>query len=119
MEEQEKGYIYLGSSLYTAPVFFISKKDSAEKCIIMDYWKLNEWTVRDNGPLLNIKMQLEKLQGKGIFSKMNIRWGYKNHLIKKEDQYKVAFKMVYGTYIPRVVYFSLRNAPPFFQWMMA
>ena len=37
MEEQEKGYIYLGSSLYTAPVFFISKKDSAEKHIIMDY----------------------------------------------------------------------------------
>ena len=47
------------------------------------------------------------------------RWGYKNHLIKKEDQYKAVFKTVYGTYIPRVVYFSLRNAPPFFQWMMA
>ena len=29
------------------------------------------------------------------------------------------FKTVYGTYIPRVVYFSLRNAPPFFQWTMA
>jgi hypothetical protein len=64
-------------------------------------------------------MQLEKLQGKGIFSKMDIRWGYKNHLIKKEDQYKAMFKTVYRTYIPRVVYFGLRNAPLFFQWMMA
>jgi hypothetical protein len=49
---------------------------------------------------------------------MDIRWGYKNHHIKLEDQYKAAFKTVYGTYILRVVYFGLKNAPPFFQRMM-
>src|SRR6266851_4835899 len=64
-------------------------------------------------------MQLEKLQGKEIFTKMDIRWGYKNHQIKTEDQYKAAFKTVFETYIPRVVYFGLKNAPPFFQRMMA
>jgi len=64
-------------------------------------------------------MQLEKLQGKEIFTKMDIRWGYKNHHIKTEDQYKVAFKTVFEMYIPRVVYFSLKNAPSFFQRMMA
>jgi len=99
-EEEEKGYIYPGSSPYTAPVFFIGKKDSDEKCIIMDYRKLNEWTIRDNGPLPNIRTQLEKLQGKEIFSKMDIHWGYKNHHIKEEDQYKAAFKMTFGMYIP-------------------
>jgi len=31
----------------------------------------------------------------------------------------VAFKTVFGTYIPQVVYFSLNNAPLFFQWMIA
>ena len=50
---------------------------------------------------------------------MDIYWGYKNHRLKKEDQYKATFKMVYETYIPRVVYFGLKNAPPFFQRMMA
>jgi len=50
---------------------------------------------------------------------MDIRWGYKNHQIKTEDQYKAAFKTVFETYIPRVVYFGLKNAPPFFQRMMA
>ena len=85
----------------------------------MDYRKLNEWTIRDNGPLPNIRMQLEKLQEKEIFTKMDIRWGYKNHHIKTEDQYKAAFKTVFGTYIPRVVYFGLKNTPPFFQRMMA
>ena len=50
---------------------------------------------------------------------MDIRWGYKNHLIKEEDQYKAAFKTVFGTFILRVVYFGLKNALPFFQQMMA
>jgi len=30
-EEEAKGYIYKGSSPYTAPLFFIGKKDSEEK----------------------------------------------------------------------------------------
>ena len=53
-EEQEKGYIYPGSSSYTAPVFFIGKKDLDEKRIIIDYRRLNEWMIRDNGLLPNI-----------------------------------------------------------------
>jgi hypothetical protein len=118
-EEEEKGYIYQGSSPYTAPVFFIGKKDSKEKQIIMDYWKLNEWVVQDNGPLPNIQTQLEKLTGKKVFIKFDICWGYKNHRIKETDQPKAAFKTTYGTYILRVVYFRLKNVPPFFQRMMA
>ena len=118
-EEEDKGYIYKGSSPYTTPVFLIGKKDSDEKRVVMDYCKLNEWVVRDNGPLPNIRTQLEKLTGKQIFSKFDIRWGYKNYRIKEADQLKAAFKTVFGTYIPRVVYFRLKNAPPFFQRMMA
>jgi hypothetical protein len=118
-EEEEKGYIYKGSSPYTAPVFLIGKKDSEEKRVVMDYHRLNEWVVRDNGPLPNIHTQLEKLTGKQLFTKFDIRWGYKNHRINERDQFKAAFKTVFGTYIPRVVYFSLKNAPPFFQRMMA
>jgi len=30
-------------------------------------------------------VQLEKLQGKEIFLKMDIWWGYKNHQIKEDD----------------------------------
>jgi hypothetical protein len=35
-EEEEKGYIYKGSSPYTAPVFLIGKKDSKEKRVVID-----------------------------------------------------------------------------------
>jgi hypothetical protein len=54
LEEEALGQIYTGSSQYTAPVYFIGKKDSQEKWIIMDYRRLNEWTIHDNNPLPNI-----------------------------------------------------------------
>ena len=84
----------------------------------MDYHKLNQYTVRDNNPLPNIQLALEQLHGKRLFSKFDIRWGYNNIRIKEEDQYKAAFKTPKGTYVPRVMYFGLTNAPPFFQRTM-
>ena len=81
----------------------------------MDYQEINRWTKRDNNPLPNIRTALENLQGGELFSKFDLRWGYKNLRIKEEDQPKVAFKTIFGTYIPRVTYFGLTNAPPTFQ----
>ena len=118
LEEEELGRIYEGPSPYTAPVYFINKKDSSEKRIIMDYRQLNKHTVRDNNPLPNIQSALERLHGKLLFSKFDIRWGYNNIRIAEEDQHKAAFKTPQGTYIPRVMYFGLTNAPPFFQRTM-
>ena len=84
----------------------------------MDYRKINEWTVHDNNPLPNIQEALENFQGKGLFSKFDIRWGYNNIHLKEEDKHKAAFKTNFGTYIPQVMYFGLTNAPPFFQRVM-
>ncbi len=106
-EEEEKGYIYKGSSPYTAPVFFIGKKDSDKQQVIMDYQKLNEWVVHDNRPLPNIRTQLEKLTRKHIFTKFDIQWGYKNHHIKKEDQPTVLDSQSRQNLLN--VYFSLKS----------
>ena len=76
--ELELGRIQEEPSPYTSPVYFINKKDSEEKRIIMDYRKINKWTVRDNNPLPNIWEALENFRGKGLFSKFDIRWGYNN-----------------------------------------
>jgi len=46
-EEERKGYIKAGSSQYTSPVFFVGKKDSKELQPVMDYRKINEWTIHD------------------------------------------------------------------------
>jgi hypothetical protein len=115
LEEEALGRIYAGSSQYTAPVYFIGKKDSQEKRIIMDYRHLNEWTIHDNNPLPNITTAMECLHGKTLFSKFDIHMGYNNIRINEKDQYKAAIKTQFGTYIPCVMYFGLTNTPPFFQ----
>ncbi len=76
-EHLQKGYIQESSSPYTAPFFFIKKKDRKLRPI-QDYQKLNKQMIHDNYPLPLIKMILEQLQGQSLFTKFDIRWGYNN-----------------------------------------
>ena len=117
-EEEQKGYIKAGSLQYTSPVFFVGKKDSQELRPVMNYREINKWTVWDNNPLPNINTALENLKGGKLFSKFDLRWGYKNIRIKPEDQHKAAFKTTFGVYVSNVTYFGLTNAPPAFQRAM-
>ena len=98
-----------------APVFFVGKKDSDELRPVMDYREINKWTKQDHNPLPNIRTALENLREGELYSKFDIRWGYKNLRIRKEDQHKAAFKTMFGTYVPKVTYFGLTNALPTFQ----
>ena len=40
----EKGYIRPSKSQYSSPFFFVGKKDG-KLCPVVDYWKLNSFTV--------------------------------------------------------------------------
>jgi len=118
VEEERKGYIVPGNLPYTAPIFFARKKDLKELRLAMDYQEINKWTVWDNNTLPNIQTALENLQGGELFSKFDLRWGYKNLRIHQEDWEKATFKTVFGVYVPNVTYFGLTNAPPMFQQVL-
>ncbi len=116
-EHLRKGYIRESKSPYAAPFFFIKKKDGKLRPV-QDYRKLNEQTVRDNYPLPLIKTILEQLQGRSLFTKFDIRWGYNNIRIKEGDEWKAAFKTPTGLFEPRVMFFGLTNSPATFQRTM-
>jgi hypothetical protein len=61
-----------GVSQYVSPIFFIGKKDSGEKWVIIDYRRVNAQTVRDHNPMPGIRVAMERLQGKMLFSKFDI-----------------------------------------------
>jgi len=44
-QEKALGCIKEGPSQHVSPIFFIGKKDSGEKHIIIDYRRVNAWTV--------------------------------------------------------------------------
>jgi Reverse transcriptase (RNA-dependent DNA polymerase) len=69
-------------------------------------------------PIPRIEQILKSLHGKELFTIFNVRMGYNNVLIKKEDRWKAAFKTPYGLYQPRVMFFGLTNLPATFQRTM-
>jgi len=52
-QEKALGCIKEGPSQYISPIF-IGKKDSQEKCVIIDYRRVNAWTVQDHNPMPGI-----------------------------------------------------------------
>src|SRR5579863_8112730 len=63
----------------------------------------------------NVQVELDKLKGKWLFTKFDVRAGYNNILIDPEDAHKAAFKTPLSTYVPKVMTFGLSNAPSIFQ----
>ena len=93
------------------------KKDS-KKHMIQDYRYLNKFTIKNNYPLPLIGQLVDKLQGIGLFMKMDLRWGYNNIRIKEGDEWKAIFVCFHGAFKPLVMYFKLCNSPTTFQVMM-
>ena len=53
-----------------------------------------------------------------MFTSLDLRWGYNNIQIKKDDKWKAAFVTPLGAYEPMVMYFNITNSFPTFQQMM-
>jgi hypothetical protein len=85
-ENQALGYIEPTNSPYSSPFFFIKKKDGTLQPV-QDYREINKWTIRDVYPIPQITHILEQLQGKTLFTALDIRWGYNNIQIKPEDRH--------------------------------
>ena len=61
---------------------------------------------------------MDKLKGAKYFTKLDVRWGYNNIRIKKEDEWKAAFKTNKGLFEPTIMFFRMCNSPTTFQAMM-
>jgi hypothetical protein len=63
-------------------------------------------------------MELKKLSHHQLFSKFDVRAEYNNIRIKKQNQYKAAFKTPLEAFIPIVMTFGFCNAPSMFEKAM-
>jgi Reverse transcriptase (RNA-dependent DNA polymerase)/gag-polyprotein putative aspartyl protease len=113
-ENLEKGYIRPSKSDMASPLFFVGKKDGTKRPC-QDYRLLNEGTIKDAYPIPKITDLLRVLQKAKYFTKLDIRWGYNNVLIKEKDRHKAAFSTPFGLYEPNVMFFGLCNSPATFQ----
>ena len=74
--------------------------------------------IKNNYPLPLISDILKNTGTKKVFTKMDLRWGYNNVRIKKEDEWKVVFITPEGSFELTVMFFGLTNLPAMFQTMI-
>jgi Reverse transcriptase (RNA-dependent DNA polymerase) len=113
----EKGYIRPSQLPMASPFFFVSKKDGKLRPC-QDYRYLNDWTVKNSYSQLLILEIINKLKGAKYFTKLDVHWGYNNVRIRKEDEWKVAFKTNKGLFEPTMMFFGMCNSLATFQAMM-
>ena len=75
----------------------MKKKDGTLRLCI-DFRGLNQVTIKNTYPLPHIEELFDQLKGARVFSKLNLRKGYYQVRVKKEDISKTAFNNRYGHY---------------------
>src|SRR6266508_5685009 len=113
----DKCFIRPSSSSWGCPAMFVDKKDQTKR-LVVDYRQLNEVTVKNKYPLLDINILFDQLSGAKVFSKIDLRSGYHQIKVRAEDIPKIAFSARYGLYEYLVMSFGLTNAPFFFMYLM-
>jgi hypothetical protein len=116
-ELEQKGFIQESISPWGTPVIFVDKRDGGRK-MCGDYMNLSNVTIKNKYPLPRIQDLFDQVRGAGVFSKIDLRSGYHQIKIKKEDVPKTAFVSRYGHHEYLVVPFGLTNAQAIFMNLM-
>ncbi|KAH9727410.1 Endonuclease [Citrus sinensis] len=103
------GYIRPSNALFGAPILFQKKKDGSLRMCI-DYRALNKITIKNKYPIPLIVDLFDQLGKAQYFTKLNLRSGYYQMRIAKENKSRIACTTRYGSFEFLVILFGLTNA---------
>ena len=116
-EMMDEGVVKPSCSPWSSGVVLVRKKNG-EARFCFDYRRLNAITKKDVYPLPRIDDSLNRLAGAKYFSSLDLKSGYCQVSVAKEDQEKTAFATPDGLFEFTKMPFGLVNAPATFQRLM-
>jgi hypothetical protein len=110
----EREYIQYSINPTGTPILFILKKNGNFR-LYVNYRDFNKIIVKNRYPFPLMEKILNRLSGAAIYTKLDLKEIYYKIYIKKEDEWKTTFKIRYGHFKYKIIFFGLANAPAIFQ----
>ena len=114
---EKLGICYRGKSEWASPLMVTTKPDGGWR-VCGDYRRLNSMTPDDRYPVRTLSDFTSQLQGKKIFSKIDMLKGYHQIPVAEEDVCKTTVITPFGLFIFPRTPFGLKNAGQDFQRLM-
>ena len=107
-------FIWPSKSLAGTSILF-NKKPDGSLWLCVNYWGLNNFTIKNQYPLPLIDKALDRLGRAKQFTQLDLTSAYHQMRIREGDEWKTSFKTWYGHFKYQVILFGLSNAPASFQ----
>ncbi len=108
------GFIRPSKSPAGAPILFDKELDGS-LCLCVDYWGMNNLTIKNRYPLPSIGQSLDWLGRAKRFTQLDLTNAYHRMRIREDDEWKTAFRTRYCHFKYQVMPFGLSNAPASFK----
>ena len=117
-EMEKLGIIRRSSSTWSSPLHMVEKKTPGTWRPCGDYRRLNDTTTHDRYPVPHMQDFTAQLEGKKIFSKIDLVRGYNQIPVAAVDIPKTAVITPFGLFEFLRMPFGLKNAAQAFQRLM-